>query len=58
MPVYNVKGKTTVKWDKQVQARNEEDAEEKACEEAEYELENVVESEVDDVCEVSSGERD
>lgn len=52
MPTYNVKGKTVVKWDIQVDAMNEEDACEKACEEAESELAGdglESESEVDSI---------
>lgn len=56
MPTYNVKGKTVLKWTKQVDARNEEDAEEKGIELAESEVGgddySIVNSEVNDIEEV------
>lgn len=56
MPTYNVKGRTVLKWVKQIDARNEEDAEEKGIELAESEAGgddySIVDSEVDDIEEV------
>ena len=56
MPTYNVKGKTVLKWVKQVDARNEEDAEEKGIELAESEVGgddfSIINSEIDEIGEV------